>query len=95
VGIVMIIDGSTGMLWNIATVSYRQRHIPPELLGRVNSVYRFIGTGPAAFGALAFGAIISWGDAVQAPNAVLWPFWIAAIGGVLLWVYTALRIRLN
>jgi len=33
------------LLWNIVTVSYRQRLIPDDLLGRVNSIYRFFGWG--------------------------------------------------
>ena len=53
-GIVMAIAGTT---WNVITVSMRQRLIPPELFGRVNSVYRFIGTGSTAFGALIGGQI--------------------------------------
>ena len=60
VAIAMVQNGFTGMLWNIAQVSYRQRHIPAPLLGRVNSAFRFIGTGPAAFGAFAFGSLIAW-----------------------------------
>jgi len=53
-GIVMAIAGTT---WNVITVSMRQRLIPPELFGRVNSVYRFIGTGTTAIGALIGGQI--------------------------------------
>ena len=53
-GIVMAIAGTT---WNVITVSMRQRLIPTELFGRVNSVYRFIGTGSTAFGALIGGPI--------------------------------------
>ena len=53
-GVVMEIAGTT---WNVITVSMRQRLIPPELFGRVNSVYRFIGTGSTAFGALIGGQI--------------------------------------
>jgi len=53
-GIVMAIAGTT---WNVITVSMRQRLIPAELFGRVNSVYRFIGTGSTAFGALIGGQI--------------------------------------
>jgi MFS family permease len=53
-GIVMAIAGTT---WNVITVSMRQRLIPPELFGRVNSVYRFIGTGSTAIGALIGGQI--------------------------------------
>lgn len=50
----MAIAGTT---WNVITVSMRQRLIPAELFGRVNSVYRFIGTGSTAFGALIGGQI--------------------------------------
>jgi MFS family permease len=53
-GIVMAIAGTT---WNVITVSMRQRLIPAELFGRVNSVYRFVGTGSTAFGALIGGQI--------------------------------------
>ena len=53
-GIVMAIAGTT---WNVITVSMRQRLLPTELFGRVNSVYRFIGTGSTAFGALIGGQI--------------------------------------
>lgn len=53
-GTVMAIAGTT---WNVITVSMRQRLIPAELFGRVNSVYRFIGTGSTAFGALIGGQI--------------------------------------
>jgi hypothetical protein len=34
-----------GTLWNVITVSLRQRLIPDHLLGRVNSVYRFFAWG--------------------------------------------------
>lgn len=53
-GVVMAIAGTT---WNVITVSMRQRLIPAELFGRVNSVYRFIGTGTTAIGALIGGQI--------------------------------------
>ena len=53
-GVVMAIAGTT---WNIITVSMRQRLIPTDLFGRVNSVYRFIGTGSTAVGALIGGQI--------------------------------------
>lgn len=53
-GVVMSIAGT---VWNVITVSMRQRLIPAELFGRVNSVYRFIGTGTTAIGALIGGQI--------------------------------------
>ena len=49
--------GLAGTTWNVVTVSLRQRVIPSELFGRVNSVYRFIGTGSIGIGALIGGQI--------------------------------------
>jgi len=46
-----------GTVWNVVTVSYRQRIIPAHLFGRVNSAYRFIGTGSVALGALIGGQL--------------------------------------
>jgi MFS family permease len=46
-----------GTLWNVITVSLRQRIIPADLFGRVNSVYRFLGTGTTAIGAVIGGQI--------------------------------------
>ena len=46
-----------GTVWNVVTVSYRQRVIPAELFGRVNSAYRFIGTGSMGIGALVGGQV--------------------------------------
>ena len=48
---------TAGTVWNVVTVSLRQRLIPAELFGRVNSVYRFIGTGTMAIGAVIGGQI--------------------------------------
>jgi MFS-type transporter involved in bile tolerance (Atg22 family) len=96
VGAVMMIDGFAGMLWNIAQVSYRQRHIPADLLGRVNSAFRFIGTGPAFFGALSFGALIAAGESlVGAETAVLLPYAVSAVLGAVLTGYALLRLRLE
>jgi MFS family permease len=51
------ITGLFFTVWNIITVSLRQSIIPDELLGRVNSVYRFLGWGSIPLGALAGGWI--------------------------------------
>lgn len=48
------------MVWNVITVSLRQRIIPDALLGRVNSVYRFFGWGMMSIGALLGGALVSF-----------------------------------
>lgn len=92
----MVADGFCGMLWDITVVSYRQRHIPAPLLGRVNSAYRFIGTGPAALGAFAFGAIVSWGQVPGDPTSgLLLPYAVAAAVTAGLAIYSAFRLRLT
>jgi len=42
-------------LWNVGTISLRQRVVPEHLLGRVISSHRLVGWGSAALGALAGG----------------------------------------
>jgi MFS family permease len=67
--------GLAGTTWNVVTVSLRQRVIPSELFGRVNSVYRFIGTGSIGIGALIGGQI------AYSTNLRM-PFLVAAILGI-------------
>lgn len=47
------------ILWNIVTVSFRQRVIPQHLFGRVNSVYRFLSWGVIPIGTFLGGAIVT------------------------------------
>ena len=58
-----------GTVWNVATVSLRQRIIPADLFGRVNSAYRFIGTGFITVGA-GIGGFIAKGYDYAAPFLV-------------------------
>lgn len=46
-------------LWNVITVSLRQALIPDRMLGRVNSVYRFLGWGMMPIGSILGGAIVA------------------------------------
>ena len=62
----MLFMGVASTTWNIVTVSLRQRLIPEDLFGRVNSVYRFIGTGSIALGSLA-GGFIAHSYGLRAP----------------------------
>ncbi len=57
VGTAFAIMGVTVMLWNVVTVSLRQRIIPDRLLGRVNSGYRLLAWGTQPLGALLGGVI--------------------------------------
>jgi MFS family permease len=59
VGATFAVFGLSVVLWNVVTVSLRQTIIPDELLGRVNSVYRFLGWGSMPLGSLAGGLVAS------------------------------------
>jgi len=58
-GVALFIESFAALVWNIVTVSWRQRIIPDNLLGRVNSLYRFFGWGLMPLGALMGGWIVS------------------------------------
>jgi MFS family permease len=55
--------GSFGsVVWNVITVSLRQRITPDRLMGRMNSAYRMLGWGTMPIGAALGGAIAEiWG----------------------------------
>jgi MFS family permease len=65
-GLLMACNGFFVTMWNVVTVSMRQRIVPDELLGRVNSVYRMIGWGLIPLGSLAGGFAASLGG-LRAP----------------------------
>ncbi len=53
-----VLWGVCGAAANVLVISTRQRLIPPELLGRVNSAYRLIGMGGMPLGA-ALGGVVA------------------------------------
>jgi len=59
VGVMGALGGFLAIVWNVITVSLRQAIIPDELLGRVNSVYRFLGWGMMPIGAAVGGLVAS------------------------------------
>lgn len=58
VAVVAAVGAALGTLWNVITVSFRQTVIPDELLGRVNSVYRFFAWGSIPIGAAIGGVVV-------------------------------------
>jgi MFS family permease len=60
IGPVLFVGGLAVMLWNVATVSFRQRVTPEHLLGRVNSAYRLVAWGTRPIGAAIGGALGQW-----------------------------------
>ncbi|TFD45810.1 MFS transporter [Cryobacterium frigoriphilum] len=59
-GPIFFIGGLLIVLWNVITVSLRQRITPNHLLGRVNSVYRLLAWGTMPIGAAAGGLLAHW-----------------------------------
>jgi MFS family permease len=57
VGAGFVVWGFSVVLWNVVTVSLRQRIVPDALLGRVNASYRLLAWGSQPIGALLGGVI--------------------------------------
>jgi MFS family permease len=66
VAVIAIVEALAGIVWNIITVSLRQQIVPNDLLGRVNSVYRWIGWGTIPIGAL-IGGMVAHSVSLRAP----------------------------
>ncbi len=60
IAVVLFMAGVMNMLWNVTTVSFRQRVTPDHLLGRMNSAYRLLAWGTRPLGAVAGGIIGQW-----------------------------------
>ncbi len=89
-----LLGSLTGTLWNVITVSLRQSLIPDRILGRVNSVYRFIGWGMMPIGSALGGLVV----ALLEPSlgrewALRAPFIIAAIITMGLFLYALPRLN--
>lgn len=96
IGFALFFQTFVAILWNVVTVSYRQRVIPDDLLGRVNSVYRFFGWGTMSIGALLGGAVVSLSEPILGrETALAVPFILAATGTGLLFVWGAARLKLE
>ena len=57
IGTAFFVSGTCSGVWNVITVSLRQRVTPDRLLGRLNSGYRLVAWGSRPFGALAGGVL--------------------------------------
>ena len=57
VGVSLAVSGVSVVLWNVVTVSLRQRITPDRLLGRMNASYRLVGWGTMPLGALLGGVL--------------------------------------
>jgi MFS family permease len=60
VGTSFVVSGVAMVLWNVITVSLRQRITPDRLLGRMNATYRLVGWGTMPIGSFLGGALAEW-----------------------------------
>lgn len=89
-----IASALSGTLWNVITVSLRQSLIPDRILGRVNSVYRFIGWGMIPIGSAIGGVVVAVSEPwLGREGALRAPFILAAIITFLLFVYALPRLN--
>lgn len=95
-GVALYVVMAGAMLWNVITVSWRQRRIPTALLGRVNSIYRFFGWGSMPLGALAGGGlVVLFESGMGREMAIRAPFLLASLACGLLLIYAVFRLRLD
>ena len=92
VWVLVALGSFTAVLWNVVTVSLRQSLIPTNILGRVNSVYRFFAWGTIPIGSLLGGGLVA---ALQGPlgreMAFRSIYFVGAFLGFLLFIY-AIRV---
>jgi MFS family permease len=69
VAALLAVQGFSVTMWNVVTISLRQRTVPARLLGRVNSAYRMLGWGLMPLGALA-GGFVAHAAGLRAPYIV-------------------------
>ncbi len=87
-GAAMAVFEFFGILWNTVSVSYRQRAIPDEILGRVNSLYRLLAWGMIPLGLALSGVAVRLAEGVTTRDVALAvPIWIAAVGAGVIAIY--------
>lgn len=90
VWVLVIFETFTAVLWNVVTVSLRQSLIPTNLLGRVNSVYRFFAWGTIPIGTLLGGGLVAMlENPLGREMAFRSIYFVGAAAGFLLFIYAA------
>lgn len=84
----------SSFVWNVVSVSTRQRLTPDALRGRVNSIYRLLAWGMMPLGLILAGLVVSLGETVLSRGASLvLPFWVAALGSILVTIMVWHQIK--
>jgi MFS family permease len=75
----------SGLVWNVVSVSTRQRLIPDALMGRVNSIYRLLAWGMMPLGLVLSGLAVTLAEGVlPRDQALTVPFLVAGAGSFVL-----------
>ncbi|MCP5071950.1 MAG: MFS transporter [Rhodobacteraceae bacterium] len=91
----LFLEMFAALIWNLVTVSLRQRTIPANILGRVNSIYRFFGWGLMPIGAMCGGILVTMAEPEQGREAALrLPYLIAAMSMAIAFVYGVFVLRI-
>ncbi|HEV3012996.1 MAG TPA: MFS transporter, partial [Actinomycetota bacterium] len=80
VGVSFAVGGLSIVLWNVITVSLRQRITPDRLLGRMNAAYRLVGWGTMPIGA-ALGGFLAEALGLRATFVVGAALTLATLAG--------------
>jgi MFS family permease len=80
VGAAFFAGGVTNAVWNIITVSLRQRITPDRLLGRLNSGYRLVAWGTRPVGAVV-GGVLAQALGLRAVFAIMAVLALALVAG--------------
>jgi MFS family permease len=71
IAVIFFVAGAVSFSWNVITVSFRQRIVPEQLLGRINAGYRLV-----AWGTIPLGAAL--GGYLGSQYGLVATFWTAA-----------------
>jgi MFS family permease len=94
VAVALSVGAALAVIWNILTVSYRQRIVPEDVLGRVNSIYRMLAWGPLPLGTLIGGGIVSAVAAFATRETGLrTPLFVSAAVTMAMFLFALTRLR--
>jgi MFS family permease len=81
IGAAFFVGGTTIAIWNVITVSLRQRVTPDRLLGRLNSGYRLVAWGTRPLGAAA-GGLLAQAFGLRAVFAIMGVLALGLVAGM-------------
>ncbi|MEV0396452.1 MFS transporter [Polymorphospora rubra] len=94
VAFALTVGAGLAVVWNVVTISYRQRIVPEHMLGRVNSIYRLLAWGPLSVGSLIGGLVVKLGEPLLSRESALRaPLFLSGALTAVLICYALIRLR--